>query len=107
MTKVYKKGDTIRKYIKFAYKGSGEPVNLSDCTVCSQMKKIPEKTLVASGTAVIDVTHGLITVTYTPTQTSALTVGSYGYDIRISSQNDILTIYKEEFVLEEAYTGVE
>lgn len=102
--RIVKQGDTIRKYIKFVYKGSGDPVDLTECVIYSNMRSLPDKELKARGTGKIDELNGLIWVTYTSEQTSELPEGNYGYDIRLESQGDVITIYEEQFSIVKPYT---
>ena len=125
--KTYKQGDTIRKVVKFTYKGTGEPVNLMNCTAFSQMRNADGE-LVAEASPSVDVANGLVIVEYTTKQTAALEPGGYGYDIRLKSEwrrsiseiegytindpvtqsgKDVLTIFSTKIKIEEPYTEME
>ena len=101
----YKQGDTIRHYVKLAYKGTGEPVNLEGCTAKSQMRK--NKELVAEGAIAIDTANGLVSATYTPQQTKVLEPGNYSFDIRMQSQGDVITLCTKQIKIIEPETEME
>ena len=79
---IYRRGDTISKWLKLSYKGTGEPVNLAGLNVFSQMRKEPDGDLIADGSVMVDAANGLICAVYTTEQSANLTPGEYGFDIR-------------------------
>lgn len=101
----YKQGDTIRHYVKLAYKGTGAPVNLGGCTARSQMRK--KKELIAEGVVAIDAANGLVSATYTPQQTQELEPGNYSFDIRMQSQEDVITLCTKQIKIIEPETEME
>lgn len=105
--RTYKQGDTIRRAVKLAYKGTGDPVDLSECTAQSQLRTYPAEKLMAEGKVSIDVPHGLVWALYTPEQTAALQPGEYGYDIRMKTQGDVITLLTTRIKICKAYTEME
>ena len=125
--KVYRQGDTIRRGVKLAYKGTGDPVNLTGCTAYSQMRRIPGDELVLEGIPSIDIAQGTVRVEFTAEQTSLIEPGTYGFDIRLKSVwrasrpdigdysinpvgqsgTDVITLYTERIQIVEAYTEME
>ena len=125
--KTYKQGDTIRKVVKFTYKGTGEPVNLMSCTAVSQMRNADGE-LVVEAIPSVDVANGLVIVEYTTEQTAALEPGGYGYDIRLKSEwrrsspeiegytindpvtqsgKDVITLFSTEIKIVKPFTELE
>lgn len=104
---IYKQGDTIRQYVKIAFKGTGAPVNLAGCMAYSQMRKLPEDELIADGAISIDAPNGLVSATYTPAQTINLMPGVYGFDIRMKSQGDVITLITKQITIKKPYTEME
>lgn len=102
-----KQGDTIRRSVKLKYAGTGNPVNLTGCEAFAQMRKTPGGDLAASAACLIDAALGRITVTFTGAQTAALDPGVYGYDIRLSSEGDTVTLYEEQVSIVLPYTEIE
>ena len=100
----YKQGDTIRLFVKIAYKGTGDPVNLAGCTARSQLRKKPGDSLKANGTVAIDTANGLVSATYTSAQTAVLEPGSYGFDIRLQTQGDEITLITKQITIVKPYT---
>ena len=103
----YKQGDTIRQFVKIAYKGTGEPVNLAGCSAKSQLRQKPGNVRAADGTIAIDTANGLVSATYTPQQTAALEPGTYGFDIRLKSQGEVITLITKQITILKSYTEME
>lgn len=70
----------------------GSPMDLSDYTVSSQIRKsYYTNTYTAFTTSKADLT-GEITLSLTPTQTSALKAGRYVYDVEIASSLETVRV---------------
>lgn len=99
-------GDTLRRNIVLTY-DNDSPVSLTGCEAFSQLRSWPGEELQAEAECVIDAALGRITVTYSADQTAALDPGDYGYDIRITSEGDVRTIWSERISIVVPYTEVE
>lgn len=70
----------------------GTPTDLTDYTVSSQMRKSHYSTTYTSFTTDKVNLTGVITISLTATQTSALKAGRYVYDIEIESSIETLRV---------------
>ena len=104
MGTLVKKGDTFRRVLSLTYDQTGTSVDLSGCTAYSQLRAEPENEVLADATTAIDTSLGQITVTYTADQIDALEPGEYGYDVRITKDNDVLTVWTERISVFLPYT---
>lgn len=102
-----KTGDSLRVRIEVTYKGTKDPVDLTDCTGFTQMRIAPGSELIAEGTVTIDAVNGLITAYYSSDKTANLVPGNYGFDVRLVSQGDVKTIYEEQVKFTLPYTVIE
>lgn len=100
-------GDFIRIRIAVTYQDNNNPVDLTDCTAFTQMRKSPGDELSAEGTVTIDAENGIITVYYSSDKTANLAPGNYGFDVRLVSQGDAKTIYEEQLKFITPYTVIE
>ena len=99
-----KTGDFLRVRISVTYQKTKTPVDLTGCSAFSQMRKTPGDELMAEGTVTIDAENGLITVYYASDQTENLEPGTYGYDVRFVSDDEVKTIYEEQLKFTAPYT---
>lgn len=85
---VKKKGETIRKRVSLKYR-NGTPVNLSGYRAVSEMRTEPGGEHITTGLCSVDAAAGIITTTYSASQTALLQVGeTYGFDVWIVGAND-------------------
>lgn len=104
-TITHKRGDTLRKTISLTY-DTGAAVNLTGVEAFSQLRDRPGGELIAEGTCEVYESLGRVTVTYTAEQINALDIGTYGFDVRIRSGEDVHTLYTEEIHVIEPYTVI-
>ena len=88
MITTIRQGENFNPCIKFTYKKTGAPVDLSGCTAYSQMKDKPGGNLVATAICEIDGMQGRISVVYSSEDTENIPVGKYGYDVWLIPNGD-------------------
>lgn len=82
-----KQNEDYTKYLHLQYADTGEPLDLTGCSVYSQMRDRPNGTLVATATTSMTALSGDIWVTYSSSATSSITPGEYGFDIWLVDGN--------------------
>ena len=78
-----KQNEDYTKYLHLQYADTLEPLDLTGCSVYSQLRDKPNGTLKATATVTVTAASGDITVLYSAAQTLALPVGEYGFDVWI------------------------
>jgi hypothetical protein len=79
---------------------SNSPLDLTDYTVLSQMRKHPgSSTAVSFGTTVIDASEGRLQVGLTTAQTASLKPGRYVYDVLLIDPSGVTSRVVEGMVL--------
>lgn len=101
---ILKQGDTLRKHVTLTYTGTGNPVDLTGYTGYCQLRQKPGSTLLLSGTVTTGGAQGTVVAVFTAAQTNTLALGTYGFDIRIESDDDRKTIYTAEVEVVKPYT---
>lgn len=82
-----KQNEDYTKYLHLQYADTGEPLDLTGCSVYSQMRDRPNGTLVATATTSMTAASGDIWVTYAASATASITPGEYGYDVWLVDGN--------------------
>lgn len=82
-----KQNEDYTKYLHLQYADTGEPLDLTGCSVYSQMRDQPNGTLVATATTSMNAASGDIWVTYASSATGTLTPGEYGFDVWLVDSN--------------------
>lgn len=99
-------GDTFHKRILLKYP-NGDPIDLTDVIAFSHIRKQPGDELIAKAETVVDPENGTVDVIFDGEKTTAIEPGTYGYDIRIKSAENLYTVAKETIRVIRPYTEVE
>ena len=75
------------KYLHLQYADTGEPLDLTGCSVYSQMRDKPNGTLKATGICTMTAASGDIWVRYAASATLAIEPGEYGFDVWLVDGN--------------------
>lgn len=104
MITIKKKEDYI-KYLHLQYADTQEPLDLTGCSVYSQMRNKPGGTLACTGVCSMDAEKGDIWVKFLGANTADLTPGEYGFDIWIiDGDNNKHPIYTTRCQIVDRYT---
>lgn len=76
------------KYIHLQYADTGEPLDLTGCSVYSQMRDRPNGTLKATGICTMTAASGDIWVRYSAAATLEIEPGEYGFDVWLVDGNN-------------------
>lgn len=101
---ILKQGDTLRKRITLTTVGTGTPVDLTGYTGYCQLRQKPGESLILTGTVTTGGAQGTVVAVFTAAQTNSLALGTYGFDIRIESNDDRKTLYTAEVEVVKPYT---
>ena len=99
-----KQGETYIKRLELKTVDTRQPIDLTGYTAYSQMRDRPGGTLAAQGSCSITASTGVILVTYSSGQTSAIEPGEYGFDIWIKSGNEKHPLYTSRVKVVKSYT---
>ena len=79
---IIKQNEDYAKILQLQYAETMLPLDLTDCTVYSEMRDKPGGTLAATAVCTLpSAEEGLIRVFYSAEQTAQIEQGEYGYDI--------------------------
>lgn len=102
---IIKQNEDYTKYLHLQYADTGEPLDLTGCSVYSQMRDKPNGTLKANGICTMTAASGDIWVRYPASSTVTLPVGEYGFDVwLVDSDSKNHPIYTTRVVIEGRYT---
>ena len=103
MIKIKKREDYI-KYLHLEYADTGDPADLTGCSVYSQMRDVPGGTLLATAVCTMEAETGDIHVKYSGSDTEDLPLGEAGYDVWIVENGMKHPIYTTRVTIIDAYT---
>lgn len=102
-----KKGEDYTKYLHLQYADTGQPLDLTGCSVYCQMRDIPGGELLASAICETDDDgNGDIWVRFGANVTKNLPVGEAGYDVWVVANGLKRPIYTTRCQIADAYTEI-